>query len=485
MDAITTFRRTVERFSSRPFLFDARSELAWGEADERSDTIAAEFGRRGLQPGQAVGLCSPDSVELVLAIIGAWKAGLLPALIDARTRQHDLSYFVEDVGARVIAASSGLVDGLRQAGAKEVIDIEQLGKAGGAPDPGLHGPEAPLYLSYTTGTTGPPKGVILRSGPVTLGAACITDRLGLTRADILLATTPTSSSFQLVAALLPAIHSGATLGLLAGRTASEIWAVAKERAASVLVAYPLTLGDVVDVPDSSVAGSPFRLALSGGSPLAPRIKREYRERLGISLCESYGQSEFGGFMALGRPNESGERALSGVVGPPLPDRPAYIAGPDGLELRPGEVGEVVVPWGYFAGYANKLAEYRRTTAGGVLRCGDLGVADDDGYLKVLGRTSEREAASARGGFLREVEDVLYEHADTRHAVVVQMHNGDIAAFVEPRSGALAEAGEFSDFVGRRVAPGLRPSSTTVVQAMPRTFSGKANRLLLASAQPVG
>jgi long-chain acyl-CoA synthetase len=341
-----------------------------------------------------------------------------------------------------------------------------------------HGPVAPLYLSYTSGTTGSPKGAILLSGPVTIGTACIADRLGLTRDDVLLATTPTASSFQLVAAFLPAIHVGASIGLVAGRPVEEIWATATDRHATVLVAYPLTLADVVDAPAASGSHS-LRTALSGGSPLAPRIKRDYQQRLGIPLLESYGQSELGGFMALGS-RDDGERALVGFVGRSLPDRPAYVAGSDGAERDAGEVGEVVVPWGYFDHYRNKPEQTAENLAGGILRCGDLGVADADGYLKVLGRTNEAVAAERRGGFLRELEDAFYEHSDVLHAAVVERESdGAPVAFVERRAGATASVDAIASDAVAEIPEGLHPAATTLLDTMPRTFSGKANRMQLS------
>ena len=479
MDAVTSFRRAVHRGPDHLFAFDATSSVTYAEADVRSDAIAAALADAGLGPGDIVGLSSPDCVEQLLAILGSWKAGVLPGLIDARTGDEDLAYFVGDVGAKLVLAAPDLHERLGAAGSPAVADIETFGADGGGGDASRHGPDSPLYLSYTSGTTGAPKGAILRSGPVTLGTSCIADRLGITRDDVLLATTPTASSFQLVAAFLPAVHACATIGLTAGRSTDEIWAIARERGATVLVAYPLTLSDVVQAPQAIEPGASFRVALSGGSPLAPRIKRDYRERLGIPLLESYGQSELGGFMALGG-REDGERSLAGYVGRSLPDRPAYVADPDGDELPPGTVGEVVVPSGFFDSYANKPSETATALAGGVLHCGDLGVADADGYLKVLGRTREADAAERRGGFLRELEDALYEHEDVQHAAVVERASDrEVVAFVELRAGMSVGDDEIESFAAARVPAGLRPAATSILARMPRTFSGKANRQQLS------
>ena len=480
MDAIGAFRRAVHRGPNRTFAFDPETSITYAEADERSDAVAGAFVEAGLEPGQTVGLSSPDGVGQLIAILGAWKAGLLPGLIDARTADEDLPHLVQDVGAPLVLAAPEQHDRLRGAGAVAVVDVDTFGRgtAGGNPD--RHGPQAPLFLSYTSGTTGAPKGAILLSGPVALGTACIADRLGILRDDVLLATTPTPSSFQLVAALLPAIHVGACIGLVAGGSTDRIWAIARERGATVLVAYPLTLADVVNAPQAFEGASPFRLALSGGSPLAPRIKRDYVERLGIPLLESYGQSELGGFMALGS-RADGERSLAGFVGRPLPDRVAFVGGPDGRELPAGEVGEVLVPSGYFDRYRNLPEATARALEGGALHCGDLGIADADGYLKVLGRTREAAAAERRGGFLRELEDSFYEHEDVRHAAVVERTSDDaVVAFVELRDDRRVSEDELASFASAKVPEGLRPVATTVLDRMPRTFSGKANRLRLAT-----
>jgi acyl-coenzyme A synthetase/AMP-(fatty) acid ligase len=313
---------------------------------------------------------------------------------------------------------------------------------------------------------------VLESGPVSVGTACIADRLALRAGDVMIATTPTPSSFQLVAALMPALHTGAAMRLVSGRDADGIWEAAEESGGTVLVAYPLTLGDVVASPRATADHS-FRVAVSGGSPLAPRLKRSYADRLGIPLVESYGQSEFGGFMAMGELT-IGERTLAGYVGRPLPDRLAYVGDLDGTEVPAGSVGEVLVPEGYFPGYRNKPAETAKTLAGGVLHCGDLAVSDSDGYLKVLGRVHERDRAAERGAFLREMEDRAYEHPDVKHAAVVEhADGGSPRAYAELMPGRRLDPETLRAFIASATsADGL---DVRVLDALPRTFSGKADR----------
>jgi long-chain acyl-CoA synthetase len=479
LDIVTVFRRSARRYADRCFVFDAKTTVTYGEAEERTDAIAAELHARGVTADTPLGLSGSDRVSLWLAIIGAWKAGALPSLIDARTSPEDLPFFVKDIDAPLVAAALELHDSLTAAGASTLVDLDSLGSGSAGALVESHGPTAPLYLSYTSGTTGAPKGAVLLSGPVTLGTACIADRLGLTKDDVLLAATPISSSFQLVAAMMPAVHAGASIGLVAGSTVDEIWAMAERAEATVLVAYPLTLADVVNAPQALAGSSSFRLALSGGSPLAPRIKREYRERLGIDLVESYGQSEMGGFMAMGSPRD-GDRSLAGYAGRPLPDRPAFIGSPSGDELPFGEVGEVLVPHGYFSHYKDAPDKTAESQAGGVLHTGDLAVSDFDGYLKVLGRTGEADAAKRRGGFLRQVEDAYYEHPAVLHAAVVEGGTGDIEAFVQLLPGRVATPADIEQQVAGTIPRELAPCRTTILEAMPRTFSGKADRAGLAA-----
>jgi long-chain acyl-CoA synthetase len=166
------------------------------------------------------------------------------------------------------------------------------------------------------------------------------------------------------------------------------------------------------------------------------------------------------------------------VGKALPDRPSIIWGSSGKEAPAGQWGEVVVPYGYFTGYKNKPEATAQALRDGVLHTGDLGVADADGYLKVLGRTREQADAERRAGFLRDAEDAYYEHPGVKHATVVVGKDGTVQAFVELLAGRDISSEEIAPFVASRVPAGIRPSRTTVLGTMPRSFSGKSDRRLL-------
>lgn len=478
MDIVTVLERACGRHPDRPALSRGDTTVGYGEVGERVPVVAGSLAALGVSKGSTVGVCSPDSIEAWLAIFATWHLGALPALIDARTPDDRLGYFVGDMDPAVVVSDDENRPRLADLLGIDAAPLPDVVHGGGLAAPADHDESSPLFLSYTSGTTGDPKGVVLTSGPVTLGTACIAERLGYGMGDVLVATTPVASSFQLVASAMPALHTGAHVVLAAGRTPGEVWEDIAAHGGTVLVAYPLTLADVVGLARENRPSHGLRLALSGGSPLAPRIKRDYRDHLGIPLAESYGQSELGGFMVLGTPGD--ETAPEGFAGRPLPDRLAYVAGADNRELPVGSIGEVVVAEGFFGEYRNKPEAFARTTAGGVLHTGDVGVASAEGHIKVMGRVQEADAARRRGGFLREVEDAAYDHPAVRHASVVLDAAEQVRCFVELNAPATADEVDIAEHIRERVPDSLIPAGVHILGRFPRTFSGKADRLHLST-----
>jgi long-chain acyl-CoA synthetase len=463
VNADAVFERACRRFSDAPCWCDASGSLSFAEAQKLVAKLAGGLAGLGLEPGDRLALVGSDSNRLLALIAASWRIGVLPCLLDPRLAAGEAMQLLERIQPRLVLHSTGL----DWHGASRELDDPDL--EGEPLTRGCHGNESPLFCSATSGTTGPPKLAVLQSGPVTLATAFIAERARLAPRDFLVATTPTSSSFQLVSAMLPALHVGAAVVLVAGRGAAGVREAVAEGMGSVLLGYPMTLGDVGAEPPPQG----LRLAISGGSPLPPRLKREYRDRLGFPLIESYGMSELGGFAALGRPGDEGA-----AIGRPLPDRPVEAFDPAGEKVDAGTPGEVVVLEGWMAGYLGDDRATAAATRGGVLHTSDVGVFDADGNLTLLGRLSDQPLAERLGGHLRRCEDVLHDHPRVLHAAAV-FGDGRLAAYVQARPGASLDPLELTAYAAACLPAGLVPASVTTVAALPRTFSGKLDRRAVA------
>jgi acyl-CoA synthetase (AMP-forming)/AMP-acid ligase II len=211
----------------------------------------------------------------------------------------------------------------------------------------------------------------------------------------------------------------------------------------------------------------------------PELKRAWSERLGLPLCESYGQSELGGFVGLAAPDDpfTEQRALS--CGRPLPDKEVRILDDDGDEVPVGALGEICLRGGFMAGYWERPEQTAETLRGDWLHTGDVGYLDAEGYVFMRGRLSERLTVAGEHWYPRDLEELLMRHDAVHEAALVGLPDGEgqhrPLAFVTLRPGEAVDAAALLDFLhgaGDRVPPGL---AVEVVDAMPMTPTGKISK----------
>jgi acyl-coenzyme A synthetase/AMP-(fatty) acid ligase len=406
----------------------------WSERWKAGRRAAARLAAAGVGPDHVVVLAGPDGDDLVGAMIGCWQLGALPAPL-ARSGAAPPGPWRDAVPGMTTADPAGLV-----------------GPGPAGPLFGATGSE-PALLSWTSGTTGVPKAVVLRSATVSLATSCIADRQRLRTDDVVVCATPATSSFQLVAALLPAAHAGCRFVAANGLSGSEVWDLVDRSRATVLVAYTPVLAEVLGTARG--AGTTLRLAMCGGAPLPSTLKLAFRSELHVPLIEAYGQSELGGFVAMGDPADADPRSLS-HTGRPLPDRPAW----------PDADGELVVAGDAMVGYLGDPERSAAVLAPPGLRTGDIGEQDEAGYIRVLGRRGEQ---LPDGRWPRQVEDALFAGPGVLHAALVR-DGGRAMGVVEPAPGRAVEADTL------RVAAGV--DAVVAVERFPRTGSGKYDRRAL-------
>ena len=431
----TTFndmlRRAAWRLPDHPFIYwsDRKRSITYAQGESLSTRAAGALAALGVRKGERVGLFAHNGLDYVVAMFGIWKLGAISAHISV-LQKDNLAYFIQDSSPKVLIYTGDMHEVVKKIrdqnlgvahficfdGAKDFASGwgESLEAAPAAPDVKVSDMDA-AHLSYTSGSSGPPKGALLAHGYTARATHTIAERLNLCSADVSLGVTSLSSSFHLVANLLPGVHRAMSIGVRKEWQPQEAWQEMDERGVTFFAGNPLVLGDLLK-ESRAMGKAPGALTrcISGGAPLPPDVKLAYYKEFGVHIVESYGQSELGGFVALGYPRyEEGKRFYA--IGPGLPDRETIVADENGQEVPVGEPGELLIRNNVMVGYWNMPEKTTSVIHDGWLHTGDMGVMDEEGYFtsarSLVGTHGHqrqgglpalhgRSAAAAPGGALR-------------------------------------------------------------------------------------
>jgi acyl-CoA synthetase (AMP-forming)/AMP-acid ligase II len=479
--------RTPDKLALR--WIDRVIALSFADSVAAMERYAGALHELGVGKGDRVTIFAHNGMDYVLGLFACWRMGAIAALVNVRFADELDYYFADhtptvviythDMGAKVRAAASRVpsirhlvcMDG-PQEGAKSLPDL-LAANLPAPPDPADE--NAIAHLSYTSGTTGRPKGACLAHEPTMRACNCIAERLRITPDDVSFGPTALSSSYQLVGNLLSPLHRGATVNVMGNWTQKTGFDALEKTAATLFVANPTLLAEVlVEAGKRGGAPSRLRLGLSGGGPVPPTLKALWRDKLKIPLVESYGQSELGGFFGLGEPALQPDTRL-GAVGRPLPDKEVRIHDANGSEVPIGEIGEICMRGGFMTKYWGKPEKTAESLRGGWLHSGDAGVIDRDGYLTMRGRFAELIKVGGRTWFPRDIEEALCAQAGVKEAAVIGLPD---AALGQRPVGYVTTHGDRIDLdrlkteIAAAVSYDLSPLTLISLPAFPMTPTGK-------------
>lgn len=476
---------------------DRERGFSYGEAAERMADAAGMLHELGLRPGDRLTIVAHNGLDYLTAMFGAWHLGAIAALVNVKFAD-ELSYYfsdhtptvalyTHDLGEKVRTASArcpGIralvcMDGL-QPGAHSMP--EMMAARLTAP-PVARDQDATAHLAYTSGTTGKPKGACLRHEPTVRASRVIAERLRITSADISFGPTALSSSYQLVGNLLPQLSKGAAINVMGRWTPETGLAALKRRNATMLIANPPILTDYLEVcRRSGEPATTLRMGLSGGGPVAPQLKAAWARELSRPLVESFGQSELGGFMALGYPDLAAIDTTSRRIGPALPDKDVRIVSPTGMEMPVGEVGDISLTGGFMAGYWGKPDKTAEVVRDGWLLTGDIGRMDVDGAITMLGRRSELLTVADKVWYPRDIEEELCTIDAVRSAALVGIEGPyglrPVAA-VTLAGNATLDIARCKAHLANTTPYDIDRLEIVVVEDMPMTSTGKIAKAELA------
>lgn len=477
--------------------------VSYGELREQSDRLANALARRGIGRGDRVGVLLPQSPETAFAHVAAHKLGAISVPLFTLFGPDALEYRLSDAGIRAVVTNgegAAKLEGLRA----RLPELRHVLSIDGA----LHGAEDldaamaaesaafatvdtsaddPALIIYTSGTTGNPKGALHahRVLPGHLPGVEMSHGFLPHEGDRIWTPADWAWIGGLLDVLMPALHHGVTVVSHRFAKFSGEAAFALMRATGVRNAFlpptALKLMRAATSADSSLRLK-MRSVASGGETLGPELLDWGRTTFGVEINEFYGQTECNMIVsscAALMPSRPG------VMGRPVPGHDVRVVDVDGRECPEGTIGTIAVRRGdpvMFLGYWNRPEATHDKFRGDWLVTGDLGIAEDGGWIRYLGRDDDVITSSGYRIGPGEIEDCLIRHPAVQMAGVVGKPDPKrteiVVAFIVLKpghtpSGALAD--EIRHFVRTRLAAHEYPREIAFVGELPMTTTGKIIR----------
>jgi long-chain acyl-CoA synthetase len=505
--------------------------LTLADLDRASDALAVALAEGGFAPGDRVGVYVQNDPAFVIGLLGAWKAGGAAVAINPMNKARELTYLLSDSGATALLCLEQLYESVardvvasgdtkvqtvvtcspldhqsrddarvlgdvvraRQEGTLDLAELLET-HAGRTPEPAALSGDDVAILTYTSGTTGQPKGAMNTHATMVFNACTYREWMRLTPDDVVLGVAPLFHITGLIGHVALALLLPCPLVLAHRFQPGVVLDAIREHRPT------FTVGAItVFISLSGVEGvsredfSSLRTIYSGGAPIAPAVTDAFEEKTGRYIHNIYGLTETNSPshavpMGVKAPVDPNSGALS--VGVPVYNTVVRILGEDGQELPPGEVGEIatsgpqVVP-----GYWGRPEATAESIPGGELRTGDVGFMDEQGWFYLVDRKKDMINAAGYKVWPREVEDVLYGHPAVREAAVVGVadpYRGEtVKAFVSLKPGSSATPEEIVAWAKERMAAYKYPRSVELVDELPKTTTGKILRRELRDQQSGG
>ena len=519
-------RAHARRQPDKPAYLWYGAPVTYGELDRASDAFAARLAQLGVRHGDPVALYMQNCPQYVMAHYGIQKLGAIVAPCGPLYKEHELSYQLDDLGARVIVAADHLlptVDKVRPASKLEHVfvvhygdllpatpsidlpaDLVEFCAASRTTPPGTEdflaatrtGAAAPevaidmddiALMTYTSGTTGLPKGAMLSFDNAFFKTSRSIAAYDVRADDVLLAIAPMYHIAGMLMAVNMSIYAGATSVLLFRFDPVGVMQAIDRHRVNWWYSIAPMLVACMQAPDArkyDLSSLRINAVTSFGITFTEALANQWRAHAPncTSFEAAYGLSETH-TMDTTMPLDA---IRWGTQGRALPGNAIRIVDPDtGRETPAGEPGEITVfGRGNFKGYRNKPEATEKTLRDGWVHTGDMGRVDADGYLTFMGRFKEMIKVSGYSVFPEEVETILIRHPAIAQAAAIGVPDPDkgevVKAFIVLKPGLAEKPSESEIIAWARDSMAVYKAPREVVfrDALPATGAGKMLRRLL-------
>jgi long-chain acyl-CoA synthetase len=484
MNIATNLERAAFHFPEHIAVIEGDRSVSFSEFNRDANQMASALVSVGVQPGDHVALCAPNSYAWLVFYFGALKAGAVAVTFSHLLMKDELSRTLADCEPKVLFTADEKLEDLedyRNQPYPELVvcdhgDISyaRLAEKGTSEFKTVdrHRQDTAAIL-YTGGTTGIPKGAMLTHENLQTSIFNVAHYERSTQNDRALCFLPLNHVFGQMHIMNATVFSGGGLVVQPAFDLEKVLEAIERHQVTKFYAVPTIYIRLLRLPDLREKIGSVRYCFSAAASMATEVVREWKAQTGLNIYEAYGMTESASIVTYNHYY----RHVVGSVGTPANLVEVQIRDLEGNVLEQGERGEICICGPNITkGYLNQPEETESAFWGDWFRSGDIGVIDEDGYLYIVDRLKDMVITGGENVYPREVEEVLYTRPEVLECAVVGLPDPEygerVTAFIIPRKGHQIDPVSLKDYLKTRLAGFKVPKEYIAVEDLPKSSAGK-------------
>ncbi|UCF83741.1 MAG: AMP-binding protein [Desulfobacteraceae bacterium] len=471
-------------FPDQIAIIDGHRKISYLELSQESNRVATALISIGVQPGDRVTLCAPNSCQWISFYFGVLKAGAVAVSLSNSLTRAELPPIMDDSRPKILFTTDEKLDYLDRTWDRPYLE-QVISPHSDIPYERLIEMGSPSFkvidrdrtdtgaILYTGGTTGIPKGVMLTHENLMTSICNVSHYERSSQTDCSLCFLPLSHVFGQIHIMNSTIYTGGCLVVLPAFDLDRVIHAIEHHGITKFYAVPTIYIRLLAIENLKERLKSLRYCFSAAASMAVELIREWKKRMDLNMYEAYGMTESASMVTYNHYY----RHVIGSVGTPVSSIEVQIRDPEGNVMGSGVEGEICIRGpNIMKGYLNKPEETRSVFWDKWFRSGDIGIIDENGYLYLVDRLKDMIITGGENVYPKEIEDILYTRPEVEECAIIGLPDKEygerVTAFIIPKKGQKLDPVELKTYLKKRLSPFKVPKEFISVLELPKSSTGK-------------